>query len=155
MTQSKATIDYGTVYQGTAAAAGGTFVADYAIPIETGARLVAIVILSDGGGTGRLVNFASLRAEYVVENNHGTLNAPAAIPTPASTNPLNSSTAGEAAAHVQASDAAFNNSGGGFYPSAVWSISGTNARLTVTNRSATAVVADVTVVISAIIAGST
>jgi hypothetical protein len=153
MAQSKVTIDYGKVYQGTAAASGGTFTADYAIPTDTGARLVAVVLLS-AANAAHMNAFGSLRAEYVVENQNGTLSAPAAVPAPGSTNPLNSSTAGEATAHVQATDAAFSNSGGGLYPTAVWTISGTNARLTVTNQSVTSIVANVSVVISAIIAGS-
>ncbi len=153
MAQSKPTIDYGKVYQGTAAASGGTFTADYAIPANQGARLRAQVFLS-AASAGSLNAFASLTAEYVVSNIAGTVAVPGII-LASSADPLNSNTAGEAAAFVQATDSAFDNAGGGLHPTAVWSVSGTNARLTVTNQSVTSIVANVTVVISAILVGST
>lgn len=140
------------LYIGAAAAGGGTFIADFPIPIDKGARLEAFVFLSQATSS-HLNNFASLRAEYVVENKNGTLSAPAVVT--GSTNPLNSNTAGEQAAHVEASDAGFNNPGGGTFPTAVWTISATNARLTVTNNSSTSIAANVTVEIVARIVGST
>lgn len=153
MGQSVVTYDMGKIYQGTAAAGGGTFVVDTPIPTDQGARLTATVFLS-AASASHLNAFASLRAEYVVENQNGTLSAPAVVLT-GSANPLNSNTAGEAAAFVQTTDSAFDNAGGGTHPTAVWTISGTNARMTVTNQSATSIVANVTVVISAIFVGST
>jgi hypothetical protein len=53
-----------------------------------------------------------------------------------------------------AADSAFVNSGGGQYPACAWSISGTNARVTITNPSVTSVAADVTVWIQAFNFGS-
>jgi hypothetical protein len=155
MAQSIPTIDLaGKRYQGTAAPSGGTFTADYPIPTDQGARLVAVALFSSASG-GHLLNFGTLRAEYAVANKNGTLSAPTAITTPGSTNPLNSSTTGEAAAHVQASDTAFSNVGGGIFPLLQWSISATNARCTFTNNSSTSITANVTIVIQAILVGST
>ncbi len=149
MAQSTATIDYGKVFQGTATA-NGTFTADYPIPTDKGARLVAVAIISAASG-GHMNAFGSLRAEYVVENQNGVLSAPTAV---SSTNPLNSTVAGEATAHVQASDATFSG-GAGSPIGLAWSISGTNARATFQNNSGTGVTANVTIVIDAIIVGST
>lgn len=153
MGQSLPIIDLGKTYQGTAAASGGTMTADYAIPTDTVARLRAVVILSSASAS-HLSAGASLCAEYVVQNKNGTLSVPGVV-LAGSADPLNSSTAGEAAAFVQATDSGFDNAGGGLHPTAAWTISGTNARLTVTNQSVTSVVANVTVIISAIIVGST
>lgn len=153
MGQSVCTVDQGKIFQGTAAASGGTFVCDYAVPTDTVARLTAVVMLS-AASASHMSASASLRAEYVIGNYNGTLAVPS-VTLASSANPLNSNTAGEAAAFVQATDSAFDNAGGGTHPTAAWTISGTLARLTVTNQSVTGIVANVTVVISAVIVGST
>jgi len=142
------------LYTGTAAASGGTFIADFDMASfnDKGARLEAFVFLSSATSS-HMNNFASLRAEYVVENKNGTVTATTAVT--GSTNPLNSTTAGEQAAHVETSEAGFNNAGGDTFATAVWTISTTKARLTVTNNSTTSITANVTVEIVARIVGST
>ncbi len=157
MGQSKASIDYDAVYQGTAAASGGICTFDYPIPTDQGARLEARVLMSAASG-GHLNAFGSLWAEYVVENKNGTLAAPAAAQC--SFNPINSNTVVATSlgggARVQAMDGAFKaDPAVGPFSSATWSISGTNARLTVTNQSNSAVTANLTVFVKAYIAGST
>ncbi len=157
MAQSKSTIDYGKVYQGTAAASGGICTFDYPIPTDQGARLEARVLMSAASG-GHMNAFGSLWAEYVVENQNGTLSTPAAAQC--SFNPINSNTVVATSlgggAKVQAMDGAFKaDPAVGPFSSATWSINGTNARLTVTNQSNTSVTANLTVIINAFIAGST
>lgn len=157
MGQSVVTIDR-VVSQGTAAPGGGTLTVDYAIPTDQCARLVAVAILTHANAS-HLTAAASLRAEYVVENQNGTLSAPSATTNPVtSVNPLDSTVTGEAAAHVQATDLGFTNTvSSNLAPAINWSISGTNARLTITNNSngASSIAANVSVIIDAILVGST
>lgn len=133
------------------AASGGTMTCDYATTTDRAYRLTALVGMSNFSAS-HLNATASIFCEYVVENKNGTLSAPAAITS--SLNPAAENSTTYIAAHVQASDAAFNNAGGGTFPSCRWTISGTNARVTVTNQSVTSVTADVTVLIQAFVFGS-
>lgn len=124
---------------GTAASGGGTFTCDYTTTTDRASYLDAEIGLSDVNSS-HLHDAALMRAEYVVENKNGTVTA--ASPYTSSNNPANSNTTTFVAAHAQGSDSAF---AGGGPPTCVWSISGTHARLTVTNSGATT--ADVTVLI--------
>ncbi|HEY1956059.1 MAG TPA: hypothetical protein VGH28_10605 [Polyangiaceae bacterium] len=134
------------VCTGTAAASAGTMTCDYATTTDRATRLVANVGMS-ALATGHLTATSFITCEYVVENKNGTVSAPTAITS--SNNPSNNTTSTFVAAHAQASDSAFASTG----PSTcVWSISGTNARVTVTNQGATA--ADVTVWVQAFSFGS-
>ena len=148
MGQSTVTIDYGKVYQGTAAGSGGTFTADYAIPTDQAAKLRATAVASHATAA-HLDGAASIVAEYVVQNKNGTVTAPGA--TSGSNNPSNSATTTFVASAAQASDAGVWSGG---VPALAWSVSGTNARCTFTNTG-TASTVNVTIVIEAIIAGST
>jgi hypothetical protein len=148
MAQSTAIIDQGKVYQGTAASAGGTFTADYAIPTDKAATLRAVCMASHATAS-HMDGAASLVAEYVLQNKNGTVTAPTAIAS--SNNPANATTATFVASAAQASDAGVWSGG---TPTLAWSISGTNGRVTFTNTGASATV-NVTVIISAIIVGST
>lgn len=111
-------------FTGTAAAAGGTFTADYALPTDVGARILARTYLIQGGAS-HLVKMTALVSEYVVRNNNGALAAPAAIA--GSANPDNSG--GLVGSRVEVDEFA-----GGSNSTAAWTISGTNMRLTVTNQ---------------------
>lgn len=139
------------VCKGTAAAAGGTMTCDYATTIDRATRLVASVGLSNFSAA-HLANAGFITCEYVVENKNGTVTAPAVFGS--TVNPANENTATFVAAHAQATDSAFSNPGGGTFPQCRWTISGTNARVTVTNNSITSVTADVTVWIQAFNFGS-
>jgi hypothetical protein len=139
------------VCKGTAAASGGTMTCDYATTLDRATRLVAHVGLTNFAAS-HLANAGFVTCEYVVENKNGTVTA---VPTFGSTiNPANENTATFVAAHAQGSDTAFSNSGGGTFPQCRWSISTTNARVTVTNNSVTSITADVTVWIQAFNFGS-
>ncbi|HTQ45609.1 MAG TPA: hypothetical protein VMI75_22775 [Polyangiaceae bacterium] len=125
---------------------GGTMTCDYATTTDRASRIVANVGLTNLSG-GHLNVGAFITCEYVVENKNGTVSAPTAISS--SNNPANNTTTTFVAAHAQASDFATAGSG----PTCAWSISGTNARLTVTNNSNTST-ADVTVWLQAFNFGS-
>jgi hypothetical protein len=142
------------LFTGTAAASGGTFVADFDLAsfVDKGVRIEAFVFGS-AATSSHLHDFASLRAECVAANKNGTVAF--STTSSGSANPLNSNTAGEAAAHVECSDAGFNNAGGGTFMTAVWTISTTKARLTVTNNSVTSITANITVEMIVRIVGST
>lgn len=148
MAQSLAIIDGGKVYQGTAAGTGGTFTADYAVPTDKAAKFRATAIASHAAAS-HLDGAASLVAEYVLQNKNGTVTAPGA--TSGSNNPANSTTTTFVAAAAQASDASVWSGG---VPTLTWSINGTNGRVTFTNTG-TASTVNVTIVIEAIIVGST
>jgi hypothetical protein len=135
-------------FQGTAAGSGGTFTADYPIPIDKAAKLRATVIASHAT-TSHLDGAASLVAEYVVQNKNGTVTAPAAIAS--SNNPANDTTTTFVASAAQASDAGIWSGG---TPTIAWSISTTNARLTFTNTGASVTV-NISVIIDAFVVGST
>lgn len=147
MAQSTVTIDT-QVYQGTAAGSGGTFTADYAIPTDKCAKMRATVIASHAAAS-HLDGAGSCTAEYVLQNKNGTVTAPTAAT--GSANPCNSTTTTFVASTAQAFDAGIWSGG---TPNASWSISGTNGRLTFTNTGSASTV-NVTVVIQAIIVGST
>ena len=146
MGQSICKVDLGAVYQGVSTSAGGTFTADYAIPTDQVARLRAECIVSSATSS-HLAACASLMAEYVVENKNGTLSAPSAISS--GLNPANNSSTTFVASGAQASDYVATGA-----VTLTWSISGTNARCTFTNVGNTISV-NVTIVISAILVGST
>jgi hypothetical protein len=147
MAQSAVTVDYGKVYQGTAANAGGTFAANYAIPANQVAHLRARCIVSHATA-GALDNCAALVASYVAENKGG---AAASAPTAlvGSNNPSNSNTT-----TFEASDAQASEYGGSGLVTLTWSVSGTDAVCTYTNVGNTVTV-NVTIVIEAILVGST
>ena len=137
------------VSKGTAAAAGGTFTADFAIPTDRVVRVEVRGFLSgQTGGAGHVVS-ASLYAEGAYENQNGTVVAVTAAS--GSTNPSNSTTL--AAQRAQACDAALV--GGGAGPSTLaLSVSSTNVRATLTNNSDSAQSAEAVVYFEAFIAGS-
>lgn len=137
------------VCTGSAAASGGTMTCDWATTTDRATWLVARVGLSNASAA-HLANAGYITCEYVVENKNGTVSAPAAIGS--SNNPASSGNL--AASRAEASDGAYTNPGGGTYPTCTWSISGTSARVTVTNQSVSAVAADVTVWIQAFNFGS-
>jgi hypothetical protein len=112
---------------------GGTATASVPIPTDTICVLQAKVVMVHSTG-GHLDHGAGLWAEYVVYNANGTLTAPGAITS--GNNPANNTTTTFVAAHAQGSDI---NSIGGANPTAAWTISGTNAVLTVTNNYTAAV----------------
>lgn len=137
------------VCTGSAAAAGGTMTCDYATTTDRASWLVARVGFSNVSAA-HLANAAYVTCEYVVENKNGTLSA---VPTfSTSINPANSSNL--LASRAMAGDSAYENVAGGQWTSCAWSISGTSARVTVTNNSISATAADVTVWIQAFNFGS-
>jgi len=123
---------YDQIYQGTAAAAGGTFVVNVAIPANQAARLNAEAFLSHVSGAPALDTAGRLVAKCVAENQAG--GGAAFVPaTAGSANPINSNTAAFAATDPQVADAGFTGAGP---PTAVWSVAVGNAVLTVTNPGA-------------------
>lgn len=134
------------VCTGSAASGGGTMTCDYPTTTDRASRLVAVVGMSNILA-GHLQNVGLLNCEYVVGNKNGTVTASTALAS--SNNPANDNTTTYVAAHAQALDSGFVSGG----PSnCAWSISGTNARLTVTNLGGTT--ADVTVWVQAFNFGS-
>lgn len=101
---------------------------DFAVPTDRCMHLKARIGLSVLT-TGHLSAAGFLQAEGAYENNNGTLNFIAAQTT--SSNPMDRTDAAYKAAQLFASDSAFNSMISG-EATAVWTISGTNARLTVT-----------------------
>ena len=124
---------------GNIAAAGGTFTHDVSIPIDTMMHVTARVRLVGRTG-GHATDAAGLAVQAGYLNNNGAISNPGAIA--GSNNPANS-------ANLVASNAEYATAGflgpGPAPPTAAWSISGTNARLTVTNSGATAGRAEVDV----------
>jgi hypothetical protein len=104
---------------------GGLFAFDYPIATDTVTRIHAVI---NGAHitTGHVDKGVSLYTQCAVKSANGTLTFLTAVAT--SANPLNSNTAGIVVADVQAYDDNFSTC------TAVWTISGTNARLTVTNN---------------------
>lgn len=103
---------------------GATYILDVPVPVGVGYRLAADVSMTAlDPTTGGILGAASLRAEAVVAQIAGGLGFTPAIA--GSANPKNS--ANLVAVTPEVADAAFGT------PTAVWTISGTNARLTVTN----------------------
>lgn len=149
MAQSTPVIDR-IVSQGTAAHDGGTFTVDVPIPTDKVARLRGWAFLS-AASAGHLSVGASICAEWVVENKNGTLSTPTALT--GSKNPNNSDTSDVTGLTgdlgIQASDSSFGSC------AADWSIQTTNARLTITNSSADATDANVTVIVDVMYVGST
>jgi len=142
---------------GTASSGGGTYTCSYAIPTDRVAYLKATVIMSQLDA-GHIENGASFGCDYVVENSNGTLSAPSALNTSANTasNPVAAIGTSTSARYMitsraEASDPGFLNSGSGIAPTCTWSISGTNAVLTVTNNGSSSRTADVTARIEALI----
>lgn len=134
-------------FSGAAALGGGTFVADVAIPVDRVVKLHAKVALSVLTAA-HLGDVAYVEADAVIANKNGAMSLPA--PIAGSANPTNS--AGLLAQTSEVTDAGLLSLGGA-PPTAAWSISGTNARLTVTNPSI-AENADVTVLVEATYFGS-
>lgn len=129
------------LFSGSAAAGASPFF-DVAVPTDKALFLRAHVFLT-ALSVGNLIAVGGLVAEYVVYNNNGTLTVPAAITT--SNNPQNS--ANLIAVWAEGEDPVFET-----LPSttstAVWSHTGTVARLTVTNNGLQD--ADVTVTVDVI-----
>lgn len=133
-------------FTGTAAAAGGTFTCDYAVPTDRKVRVTAYATLTaQTGAPAHLTKATDLVASYTVRSNNGALAALTAYT--GGQNPANSASVGNIDASAQG-DEFF----GGTVASANWTISGTNVRLTVTNQHATQA-ADVTVIVDAIVTG--
>lgn len=131
---------------GTVAGTNGTLTCDFPVPTDRVAYLDAICAISDLNSS-HLHGAALLRAEYVLENKNGTLAAATAFTS--SNNPTAAGTTVYVAAHAQAADSDFV---GGGPSNCAWSISTTNARLTVTNAGATS--GDATLLIKALVFGS-
>lgn len=141
---------------GSATGAGGTMTCDYPITTDRATWLEAKVGLSNLSA-GHLANAGLIDCEYIVENKNGTVSAPPAIANTAGAtigvNPANNTSTTFVQAHAQAGDTAFGGTGGGTTPlTCAFTISGTNARLTVTNPGSST--ADVTVWIRAFNFGS-
>lgn len=141
---------------GSAAGAGGTMTCDYPTTTDRAVWIEAKVGLS-AISAGHLANAGLITCEYVVENKNGTVSAPPAIANTAGAtigvNPANNTSSTFVQAHAQAGDTAFGGTGGGTTPlTCAFTISGTNARLTVTNPGSST--ADVTVWIRAFNFGS-
>jgi hypothetical protein len=139
------------VFTGQANASGGTATFDFPVPTDRLCYLRAVVGGHRADAGHHLLSGAGVCAEYWIENKNGTLAATTAIT--GSNNPANS--ANRLTANAEASDADYNNAGGGTFFTAAWSISTTNARLTVTNNSTNASVADISVWLDIWIFGST
>jgi hypothetical protein len=148
--QSAVTTDH-QVFQGTATSGGGTYV----VTLPTNAapytdqliRIIGRAYLTEASG-GHLLNSAALIAEYVIENKNNTTTAVTALGT--SSNPANSNTAGfELTSRPEVADTAMNTS------TAVWTLSSSQAVLTVTNNGTGSVNANVTVVVDIEMVGST
>lgn len=131
---------------GSAASSGGTMTCDYQTTTDRATRVVAFVGMSNFAAS-HLANAGFITCEYVVENKNGTVTAVTVYTS--SNNPSNSNTTTFVAAHAQAADSAF---AGGGPSTCVFSVSGLNARVTVTNQGATT--ADVTVLLQAYTWGS-
>lgn len=128
------------LFSGTAAAGASPFF-DVAVPTDKALFLRAHVFLT-ALSVGNLIAVGGLVAEYVIYNNNGSLTAPTAITT--SSNPQNS--ANLIAVWAEAEDPVLE---GIATPStAVWSHTGTVARLTVTNNGVQD--ADVTITVDVI-----
>lgn len=131
---------------GSAGASGGTFTCDYASTTDRATWVLARVGMSVLS-TGHLNAVGAIFCEGVFENKNGTLSL--ATAQSGSANPSSNTTTTFVASHAQAADAAFVGAGP---PSCVWSVSGTNERVTLTNTGAA--VADVTVWVQAFNFGS-
>jgi hypothetical protein len=117
------------MFQGTAAHGGGTFVVNVPIPASQAALLHADVFMSAGSP---LTTVGRLVAKAVVENVGGAAAFSIAIAT--SANPVNSGAAALGPVEPEVADAGFVGAGP---PTAIWTVAGTNAVLTVTNPGAT------------------
>lgn len=135
------------IFTGTAAHGGGTFTADVAITADRSLNLRAHAFLTAASG-GHLIAVGAYETENLVYSNNGAIATPTAIS--GSNNPQSSTNLRPS--RVIAQDSAFQ-SGGGAASTASWSVSGTNARLTVTNNG-TSQDADVTVVVEIYKTGS-
>ncbi len=109
-------------------ASGSSATLDVPVPTDEALYLDATVIMVNASSS-HLGGSAGLRATYFVANKNGTVAAPAVLT--GGVNPANSNTTGLLGAEAEGSDI---NSGGGTNPTAIWTVSGTNARLTVTNQ---------------------
>lgn len=116
-----------TTHAGTAVNGGGTFVVTVPIPLNSAVELRARILMTHRTALGVLDAVGDLNADCVVERSTG---APGfTSPTALSANPVSG---GAANFPPQVAGTPFH-SGGGSPPSAVWSTSGNNALLTVTN----------------------
>lgn len=134
-------------FSGPAVHGGGTFVCDVPVPVDRAIKLHAKVGLTHLAA-GHLADVEYLEADCVIANKNGAMSLTA--PIAGSANPTNS--AALVAQTSEVCDVAFL-SGGGAPGTAVWSINGLNARLTVTNA-AILDDADVSVLVDAFYFGS-
>lgn len=134
------------VCTGSAASSGGSMTCDYASTTDRASWVLARVGMS-AITTGHLSTTGLLFCEAVFENKNGTLSLATALAS--SANPQGNTSTTFVASHAQAADSGFVGAGP---PTCAWSVSGTNARLTVTNTGGTA--ADVTVWVQAFNFGS-
>ena len=134
------------VCTGSAASSGGTFTCDYASTTDRATWVFARAGMT-ALTTGHLNATGMIFCEGVFENKNGTLSL--ATAQTSSNNPASNTTTTYVATHAQGADAAFVGAGP---PSCVWSVSGTNARVTITNTGGTT--ADVTVWVQAFNFGS-
>lgn len=134
------------VCTGSAAASGGSMTCDYASTTDRGSWVIARASMT-ALTTGHLSATGLLFCEAVFENKNGTLSLATALAS--SANPQGNTSTTFVAAHAQAADSAFVGAGP---PTCAWSVSGTNARVTITNTGGTT--ADVTVWIQAFNFGS-
>lgn len=136
------------VFQGTATNGGGTFTATVvtsAAPYtDRIVRMKATAYLS-AASASHLTKVASLVAEYVVANRNNTTTAVTALAT--SANPDDST--GLLTSRPEVADTEMNTS------TAAWTLSSSNAVLTVTNNGTGSVDANVTVVVDIESVGST
>ena len=134
------------VCTGSAAASGGTFTCDYASTTDRATWVFARAGMT-ALTTGHLNATAMIFCEGVFENKNGTLSL--ATAQTSSNNPASNTTTTYVATHAQGADAAFVGAGP---PTCIWSVSGTNERVTITNTGGTT--ADVTVWVQAFNFGS-
>ena len=144
------------VFTGQAAAGGGTVTFDYDPAADRICYIKAVIGVSRADASHHLLAGGGLNAEYWIENKNGTLAAGTVITT--SANPMDSgiTSPSKLTSSAEVSDSDFNNSGGGFFLTARWTIAaGGHARLTVTNNSTNSSVADIGVWMEIFIFGST
>jgi hypothetical protein len=112
-------------------APSGIIAVSVPVPLDSAGRLMADVILVGTSG-GHVNEAATLYAELGYKNANGV--ASAVTNTVASSNPQNSNSTGNNAARAMSSEL---NAGGGAPSTAIWTVAGSTATLTITNSSTT------------------